>query len=166
MKTMKATALALRLAALLGTSALFTAAPVKVQFEGASALPALSFAAALADDGGNGGEGGGGEGHDGHDGGSDDHGSDDHDGGDDHGSDDSGSDDSGDDSSDDGSSAGGDGGGVLKVERSASGMEVTYADGTREEIENGRYERKNSAGRTVEERPATQADMDRLSALF
>lgn len=162
MKTMKATALALRLAALLGTTALFTAAPVKMQFEGASALPTVTLSAALADGGGNSGEGGGGDGHDGHGGGSDDH------GGDDHGDDDhhSGDDDSNDDSSDDGSSAGGDGSGVVKAERSARGMEVTYADGTREEIENGRYERKNEAGRTVEQRPATQADIDRLSALF
>ena len=35
-------------------------------------------------------------------------------------------------------------------------------DGTKEEIEDGRYERKDALGRTVEERPATQADVDRL----
>lgn len=54
---------------------------------------------------------------------------------------------------------------AVKVERSAAGIEVSYSDGTREEIENGRYERKNAAGRTVEQRPATQADIDRLAAL-
>ncbi len=42
---------------------------------------------------------------------------------------------------------------------------MTYADGSREEIEGGRYERKNAAGRTIEERPATEADIDRLLAL-
>lgn len=52
----------------------------------------------------------------------------------------------------------------VKVERSANEIEVRYSDGTKEEIEYGRYERKNAAGRTVEQRPATQADIDRLSA--
>lgn len=54
---------------------------------------------------------------------------------------------------------------AIKIERSTAGIEVSYSDGTREEIENGRYERKNAAGRTVEQRPATQADIDRLAAL-
>ena len=52
---------------------------------------------------------------------------------------------------------------VTKVERSGSTIEVRYSDGTREEIEGGRYERKNAAGRTVEERRATAADIARLS---
>ena len=54
---------------------------------------------------------------------------------------------------------------VVKVERTATELEVRYSDGTKEEIESGRYERKDASGRTVEERPATQADIDRLSGL-
>ncbi|MFD1808374.1 hypothetical protein ACFSHQ_10270 [Gemmobacter lanyuensis] len=42
---------------------------------------------------------------------------------------------------------------------------MTYSDGSREEVESGVYERKDTTGRTVEERPATQADLDRLNAL-
>jgi hypothetical protein len=52
---------------------------------------------------------------------------------------------------------------VVKVERSASGVEIVYSNGVKEEIENGRYELKNQAGRTVAERSATRADVDRLS---
>ncbi|WP_245222554.1 hypothetical protein [Ruegeria sp. HKCCSP351] len=55
--------------------------------------------------------------------------------------------------------------GITKVETSASGIEVRYADGTKEEIENGRYERKNAQNRTVEERPATGADVSRLRSM-
>ncbi|UAB90929.1 hypothetical protein I5192_12950 [Ruegeria sp. SCSIO 43209] len=44
-------------------------------------------------------------------------------------------------------------------------MEVRYSDGTKEEIENGRYERKNAQNRTVEERAATGADVSRLRSL-
>lgn len=60
--------------------------------------------------------------------------------------------------------AGGSGPGlsVVKIERSSSGLEVSYSNGVREEIENGRYEMKNAAGRTVLERRATQADVDRM----
>jgi len=54
---------------------------------------------------------------------------------------------------------------VVEIERYTNGIEVRYSDGTKESVENGRYERKNSAGRTVEERRATQADADRLMAL-
>lgn len=54
---------------------------------------------------------------------------------------------------------------VVKVERSANELEVRYSDGTKEEVEAGRYERKDANGRTVEERPATAADIARLSAL-
>ena len=54
---------------------------------------------------------------------------------------------------------------VVKVERSATELEVRYSDGTREEIDSGRYERKDASGRTVEGRPATAADIARLSAL-
>lgn len=90
-------------------------------------------------------------------------------------SDDSGHHSSGDDSLPGGGSAGDDslpGGGstngglvVVKFESNRQAMEVVYSDGTKEEIFNSRYERKNAQGRTVEERPATQADVDRLWAL-
>ena len=53
---------------------------------------------------------------------------------------------------------------VVKLERSANGVEVTYSNGVKEEIENGRYEQKNAAGRTVVERRATQGDVARLDA--
>lgn len=36
--------------------------------------------------------------------------------------------------------------------------EVTLGDGSRVEVENGRFERKDASGRTIEERPATAAD--------
>jgi hypothetical protein len=49
-----------------------------------------------------------------------------------------------------------------KVEAGERSVEVVNADGTKEEIENGRYELKNAAGRTIVERPATAADRARL----
>lgn len=52
-----------------------------------------------------------------------------------------------------------------RLERSARGIEVTYADGWREELENGRYELKDAQNRTVVERPATRQDYNRLGAL-
>jgi hypothetical protein len=51
---------------------------------------------------------------------------------------------------------------VVKIEERASGIEVVYSNGIKEEIENGRYEQKNAAGRTVVERPAEAADFARL----
>ena len=56
-------------------------------------------------------------------------------------------------------------GSVTKIESSASGIEVRYSTGWKEEIENGRYELKNPAGRTVRERTATAADIARLQSL-
>lgn len=44
----------------------------------------------------------------------------------------------------------------------SSHVEVTLSDGTRVEIEDGRYERKSASGETIEERPATRADYARL----
>lgn len=94
------------------------------------------------DDSSGSGSGSGGHGSD--DGSSDDHGS----GG--HGSDDSGFDDRGGDS--------------RGVDDSARGdIEVVRADGTKEEISNGWYERQDASGRTVEERRATSADIARLT---
>ena len=54
---------------------------------------------------------------------------------------------------------------VIKAEVSNRGIEIEYSDGTKEEIEGNRYERKNANGRTVEERPATDEDRRRLAEL-
>ena len=56
------------------------------------------------------------------------------------------------------------GGGVAKVEREDGGIEITWGNGVKEEIEGGRYQLKNAAGRTVVERTATAADRARLRA--
>jgi hypothetical protein len=162
----KAIVFTLRLGGTLGMAVLFAASPFSVRVEQGLTLPSLTVPAALASNSGSGGGGG----NSGSGGGNDD---DDHD--DDHGGghDDDDDDDDDDDSSDDGSSTGdgtssgtvGDGATVVKLEVSASGIEVTYSDGSREEIENGRYEAKDSSGRTIVERAATQADIDRLNAL-
>lgn len=53
---------------------------------------------------------------------------------------------------------------VVKAEVQGSHIEIGYSDGWKEEIENGRYELKNPANRTVVQRPATQDDIDRLGA--
>lgn len=148
-----------KLGGVLGLAALLAVAPVTYDATAGFGPDAFAIPAALAK-GGSGGDDSG-SGNSGRNSGSDDSGQDSY--GDDGGSR------SGDDDSDDQgrSPAGGStvGGWVVKIEVSAAGIEVRYSDGTKEEIENGRYERKNSAGRTVEERPATQADFDRLSAL-
>jgi hypothetical protein len=51
-----------------------------------------------------------------------------------------------------------------RVEIEGNNIEVVHADGTKEEIENGRFEQKNAQGRTIVERAATQADFARLRA--
>ena len=51
---------------------------------------------------------------------------------------------------------------VVKIERSASGIEIIYSNGVKEEIENGRYQLKNPGGRTIAQRPATQGDLNRI----
>ena len=137
------------------------------------------------DHGGRGGDDRGGDDHGGR--GGDDRGGDDHGGrggddrgGDDHGgrgrgrddghSDDHGGHGRGRDDRPSGTPGGGTvGGGAAgsrptEIERSARGIEVSYADGWREELENGRYELKDAQGRTVVERRATTEDMQRLSA--
>ena len=50
------------------------------------------------------------------------------------------------------------------MEIEGNNIEVEFPDGTKEEIEAGRFERKNALGRTIVERPATQADFARLRA--
>jgi hypothetical protein len=158
----------LKLGGVLGMAAFLVAAPISVHMENGFSLPSVTLSAAFAKSGNSGsgssGSGGGGSGNSGSgsSGGSDDGG---HHSGDDDSGHHSGTDDSGHHG---GTATGGTSGGlaVVKVESSGSGIEVTYSDGSREEIENGRYEAKNSAGRTVTERAATQADIDRLRALF
>ena len=54
----------------------------------------------------------------------------------------------------------------VKVERRGNNIEVVHANGIKEEIEGGVYERKDANGRTVVERPATAADIARLSGFF
>jgi hypothetical protein len=52
----------------------------------------------------------------------------------------------------------------VRVEIEGNNIEVEFPDGTKEEIENGRFERKNALGRTIVERPATARDVSRLRA--
>ncbi|WP_238367689.1 hypothetical protein [Mesobacterium pallidum] len=54
---------------------------------------------------------------------------------------------------------------LVEYETGPNKIEARYSTGWKEEIENGRYELKNPAGRTVRERMATEEDMARLSAL-
>lgn len=181
----------MRLAVLLLAGAAI-AAPVSVRLDPDAGLR-LTSAMAFAKDGDRGGDDSGGRGGDDRGGddhggrGGDDRGGDDHGGrggddrgGDDHGgrgrgrddghSDDHGGHGRGRDDRPSGTAGGGTvGGGAAgsrptEIERSARGIEVSYADGWREELENGRYELKDAQGRTVVERRATTEDMQRLSA--
>lgn len=52
----------------------------------------------------------------------------------------------------------------VRVEIEGDNIEVEFPDGTKEEVENGRFERKNALGRTIVERPATARDVSRLRA--
>lgn len=148
-----------------------TFAPVHFTFD--DLVPKLAASMALADDDN---ESGGGE-SDGGGGGSDDddgHDSDDDDGGDDHDNSGSGHDDDDDDDDNSGPGSGsndddddddhhpqtGD-----RVEIDGNSIEVIHPDGTKEEIKNGVYEMKDARGRTIVERRATQADVDRLMAM-
>lgn len=54
---------------------------------------------------------------------------------------------------------------AVKIELSGDDIEIEFADGTKQEIEAGRFERKNAEGDTVEERAATAADRGRLEAI-
>ena len=169
------------------------AAPVSLRLDpeaGLHLVPTLAHAKGGDRDGGDrGGRGGddrGGRDADrgGDDRGGRDRGGDDR-GGDDRGADDSGADDQGghgrgrdDRGTDDhggrgrgrddrpsGTSGGGQAGSrPTEIERSSRGIEVTYADGWREELESGRYELKDAQGRTVVERTATDQDVARLSS--
>ena len=50
-----------------------------------------------------------------------------------------------------------------KAEINGANIEVTYADGVKEEIENGRLQVKDASGETIVERAATADDVARLS---
>lgn len=54
---------------------------------------------------------------------------------------------------------------VIEVETFGRELKIRFDDGSSEEVEGGRYERKNANGDTVEERSATQDDIDRLIGL-
>ncbi|KUJ78199.1 hypothetical protein AVO45_09425 [Ruegeria marisrubri] len=58
------------------------------------------------------------------------------------------------------------GGVVASFEINGRDVEVTYVDGWKEEIQNGRYEMKDANNNTVVERNATQRDVDRLFGAF
>ena len=161
--------------------------------DGFTFAPSQAFAKDGGDDGGSddnsGNSGSGGGGHSSDDRGGDDHGgsrdgnsgsgnsgSDDHGSGG-HGSDDSRSDDQGssghgsDDSRSDDHGSGGHGSDDIGFDDrdgasrggDDNGIEVVRADGSKEEIHDGRYERQDASGRTIEERPATSADIARLT---
>lgn len=155
----------MRLAVLLLAGAAI-AAPVSVRLDPDAGLR-LTSAMAFAKDGDRGGDDSGGRG--GGDRGGDDHGGRGR-GRDDGHADDHGGHGRGRDDRPSGTAGGGTvGGGAAgsrptEIERSARGIEVSYADGWREELENGRYELKDAQGRTVVERRATTEDMQRLSA--
>lgn len=151
-----------------------TAAPLHLVFDGA--LPKLVAASALAGGDDHGSDDHGGGGRDSGDGNSGDRDSDDDDddGGDDHG-------DGGDDQDDDDHGGSGGGHGADddddddddhinpqtgdRVEVDGDNVQVLHPDGTKEEIDSGVYEMKDARGRTIIERRATQADIDRLTAL-
>lgn len=167
-----------RLMLTLCAAALLGVAPFHLSLDPATGLFGLTSAVALADGGSDDKGGDSSDDGAGHDANDDSGGSGSDDGTDDQGSGDHSSDDGaghhagGDDSlpggsTDDGSAGGGSAGGVtvVKFESNRRAMEVVFSDGTKEEITDSHYERKDAQGRTVEERPATQADVDRLWAL-
>ncbi|TKB19757.1 MAG: hypothetical protein E5V75_06255 [Mesorhizobium sp.] len=52
-----------------------------------------------------------------------------------------------------------------KVEVSSNGIQVTHRNGMKETIENGRFRMEDKFGRTIVERKATMADLNRLKSL-
>lgn len=54
---------------------------------------------------------------------------------------------------------------VIEVDTFGREIEIRFDDGAKEEIEGGRFERKNANGDTIVERTATEDDIDRLVAL-
>ena len=57
------------------------------------------------------------------------------------------------------------GGAIVRVEVSRSGVKIRYADGGREEIQNGTYELRNPGGQRIERRHAKGSDIARLKAM-
>ena len=51
------------------------------------------------------------------------------------------------------------------VEIFGDNVKIEFADGSSEEVQDGIFERKDTEDNTIEERPATQDDVDRLAAL-
>ena len=139
------------------------AAPYHLSFtSGGKVVPAAAHAKSEGGGGGNGGGDGGGNGGNSGSGGDGDHGGNSGPGGNSgsRGGADGADHDAGDDHGREHVNAAGD-----KVEMSDDKTEVTHADGTKEEIENGRLEVKDATGRTIVERPATAEDIARLQAL-
>lgn len=132
-------------------------APLQLSLDGA--MPKLKAAVALADDDDSDSGGGDSGGSDsGGGGGGSDHDDDDDDDSDDDASDDDDSDDGDDDDDDERvNPATGD-----RVEIDGNEIKVIHADGTKEEVDDGVYEMKDAKGRTIVERRATQADINRL----
>ncbi|WP_137702178.1 calcium-binding protein [Marimonas lutisalis] len=54
---------------------------------------------------------------------------------------------------------------IVSAETLSGHIKIDYANGSSEEIDAGIYERKDENGDTVEQRAATQADIDRLNGL-
>ena len=52
-----------------------------------------------------------------------------------------------------------------KVEVDANSIQVTHRNGMKERIENGRFRMEDKFGRTIVERKATMADLNRLKSL-
>ncbi|TPN76011.1 hypothetical protein FJ987_30545 [Mesorhizobium sp. CU2] len=52
-----------------------------------------------------------------------------------------------------------------KVEVSGKGIQVTHRNGMKEKIENGRFRMEDKYGRTIIDRKATMADLNRLKSL-
>ncbi len=185
---MKYDKLAKTLLASASLAALLAATPFSFDYDSKDGI-SMKISQAFADENeGEDGDSGGGDDGDSDDGDSDDGDDGDSDDGDDEDSDDDESDDDesdddgdNEDSDDDGSDDDGtaDNGGdndsnefVLadgtRVEISADGLniELHYVDGSAEEIQNGVYEKKDASGTTIEERPATAEDVERLQAII
>jgi len=54
---------------------------------------------------------------------------------------------------------------VISIETFGANIEIRYADGTKESVENGIYERKDADNETIIERPAISGDTARLTGL-
>ncbi|TIV50243.1 MAG: hypothetical protein E5V80_36645, partial [Mesorhizobium sp.] len=52
-----------------------------------------------------------------------------------------------------------------KVEATAGSIQVTHRNGMKETIENGRFRMEDKYGRTIVDRKATMADLNRLKSL-